>query len=111
MVAVELRCHAAALIKIIQGFVQSLQVIAFKIEDYFLNMRCKISATLISKRHIFVLQYEPFYREVILLYFVCLKMLLTVVIQDYHVSNIFFHSDSSFLLCTVLYALLSETRR
>ena len=47
----------------------------------------------------YFLQDEIFHRDVIDLYFVCLKMLLAAVIQDKQASNNLFHLDSSFILC------------
>ena len=51
----------------------------------------------LKKLH-FLLQYEIFHRDAIHLFFVCMKMFLTVVIKDEHASDDSLQSDSSFLL-------------
>ena len=46
----------------------------------------------------FLLQYEIIHRDANHLFFVCMKMFLTAVIQDEHASDDSLQSDSSFLL-------------
>ena len=55
---------------------------------------------------IFLLQYEKFHRDAIFLFFVCMKMFLTAVIKDEHVSDDSLQSDSSFLL---RYSMMTNT--
>ena len=52
----------------------------------------------VFQKFTFFLQYEIFHRDAIHLFFVCMKLFLTVVIKDKHTSNDSLQSDPSFLL-------------
>ena len=51
-------------------------------KSYFISKRSPSKGTIISKIHNFFLHYKTFHRNIIRLHFVCLKMLLTAIIQE-----------------------------